>query len=68
MRAGRGVGVFVGPSFFFFNKFLKDYLFLAELGLCYCMDFLSSCGERGLLFAEVHGLLLVASPVAEHRL
>ena len=28
-----------------------------------------SCGERGLLFVAVHGLLIaVASPVAEHGL
>ena len=67
MRSGRGVGVFVGLSFFF-DKFLKDYLFLAELGLHCCMDFFSSCDERGLLFVVVHGLILVASPVAEHGL
>ena len=47
---------------FFFN------LFLAALGLCYCMQAFSSCRERGLLFIAVHGLLTaVASLVAEHR-
>ena len=54
------------------KTFLKIYLFilfLAALGLgCYARAF-SSCGERGLLFLAVHGLLIaVASPVAEHRL
>ena len=33
------------------------------------VGFLSSCGEQGLLFLAVHGLLIaVASVVAEHRL
>ena len=42
-------------------------LFLAALGLR-CWAF-SSCGERGLLFIGVHGLLIaVASLVAEHGL
>ena len=50
-------------SFFFFN------LFLAVLGLrCHVWAF-SSCGERGLLFVVVCGLLIaVASLVAEHGL
>ena len=45
------------------------YLFLAVLGLhCYAWSF-SSCGERGLLFVAVHGLLIaVASLVVEHGL
>ena len=53
--------------FFFFNLFI--YLFLAALGLrCYVRAF-SSCGERGVLFIVVHGLLIaVASLVAEHGL
>ena len=33
------------------------YLFLAVLGLCCCVRAFSSCGERGLLFVEVCGLL-----------
>ena len=50
----------------FFNLI---YLFLAALGLCYCARAFSSCGERGLLFVAVCGLLIaVASFVAEHRL
>ena len=44
-------------------------LFLAALGLRCCVRFSSSCGERGLLFVAVHGLLIaVASLVAEHGL
>ena len=34
-------------------------LFLAVLGLCCCVWAFSSCGERGLLFVAVHGLLIV---------
>ena len=45
------------------NKFI--YLFLAALGLCCCAQAFSSCGERGLLFVVVHGLIAVASLVAE---
>ena len=53
--------------FFFFNK--CTYLFLAALGLLCCMQAFSSCGERGLLFVVVRGLLIVvASLVAEPRL
>ena len=49
--------------FFFFN------LFLAVLGLHFCVRAFSSCGERGPLFIAVRGPLTVAaSPVAEHRL
>ena len=46
------------------------YLFLAVLGLrCCAQAFLSSCGERGLLFVVVCRLLIaVASLVAEHGL
>ena len=45
------------------------YLFLAVLGVRCWAWALSSCGERGLVSATVHGLLtVVASPVAEHRL
>ena len=55
--------------FFFFlrNGNLFIYLFfLAALGLCCCLWAFSSCGEQGLLFIMVHGLLIaVASLVAE---
>ena len=56
------------PFFFFLNKFiLFIYLFLAALGLYCCARGFSSCGEQGLLFIAVRGLLIaVASLVAEH--
>ena len=60
--------------FSFLNmSFLKNefiyYLFLATLGLCCCVWAFSSCGEQGLLFVAVHGLLIsVASLAAEHGL
>ena len=45
------------------------YLSLAVLGLHCCTWAFSSCGEWGLLFVVVHGLLIaVASLVAEHGL
>ena len=45
------------------------YLFFAALGLCCYARAFSSCGERGLLFVAVRGLLIVvASLVAEHGL
>ena len=58
-------------SFFFFFNFiyLFIYLFLVALGLRCCARAFSSCGEWGLLFVAVHGLLIaVASLVAEHGL
>ena len=55
-------------SFFFFFFFFV-YLFLAALGLRFCVRAFSSCGKRGPLFIAVHGpLTIVASLVAEHRL
>ena len=48
---------------------LSFFIFLAVLGLCCCTRAFSSCGERGLLFVAVRGLLIVAaSLVAEHVL
>ena len=45
------------------------YLFLAAFSLHCCEWAFSSCGEPGLLFIAVRGLLIeVASPVAEHGL
>ena len=44
------------------------FFFLAALGLRCCVQAFSSCGKRGLLFAEVRGLLItVASLVAGAR-
>ena len=57
--------------FFFLTNFhlYFIYLFLAALGLCCCAQAFSSCGERGLLFVAVRGLLIeVASLVAEDGL
>ena len=52
---------------FFKKKYLFIYLILAALGLRCCTQAFSSCGERGLLFLAVHGLLIaVASLVVEH--
>ena len=57
----------LGARSLLINLFI--YLFLAMLGLRCCMQASSSCGERGLLFVAVHGLLIVvASLVAEHGL
>ena len=55
---------------FIFYKFIYFiYLVLAALGLRCCARAFSSCGEQGLLFVAVRGLLTaVASLVAEHRL
>ena len=58
--------VFWGFFLFFKNLFI---LFLAALDLRCCARAFSSCGERGLLFVVVRGLLIaVASLVAEHGL
>ena len=54
-----------------FQFFLIDLfiLFLAALGLRCCTWAFSSCGEQGLLFIVVCGLLIaVASLAVEHRL
>ena len=54
------------------SLFKINYLLLfilAVLGLCCCAWAFSSCGEWGLLFVAVRGLLIVmASLVAEHGL
>ena len=51
---------------------LINYLFIyfwLHLGLCCCAQAFFSCGERGLLFVAVRGLLIaVASLTAEHGL
>ena len=48
--------------FCFFNKFIYFiYLFLAVLGLCCCVRAFSSCGEQGLLFVAVRGLLIAVA-------
>ena len=55
----------------FFKKFiyLFIYLFLAVLGLRFCVRAFSSCGERGPLFIAVRRpLTIAASLVTQHRL
>ena len=57
------------PIDFFVKINLFIYLFLAALGLRCCTQAFSSCGERGLLFVVVCGLLIaVASLIVEHGL
>ena len=72
MQAARGGRLGVSHSLFFIlNLFILSYLFLAALGLRCCAQafFFSNCGERGLLFVAVRGLLIaVASLVVEHGL
>ena len=54
---------------FYLFIYLFIYLFLAALDLRCCAWAFSSCGELGLLFIAVCGLLIaVASLVAEHGL
>ena len=49
-------------SIFFFNFInLLTYLILAALGLRCCMQAFSGCGERGLLFVAVRGLLITVA-------
>ena len=64
------IGLFIFPllscknSLFFFK-----ITFLVVLDLPRCVQAFSRCGEQGLVFIAVHGLLVaVASLVAEHRL
>ena len=55
--------------FIYLNLFILFILFLAALGLRCCSWAFSSCSEWGLLFIEVHRLLIaVASLVVEHGL
>ena len=55
------------PASFFFKLF--TYLFMAVLGLRFCVRAFSSCGKWGPLFIAVRGpLTIAASLVVEHRL
>ena len=61
------LGYFIVCLFVLINLF--TYLFLAALGLHCRAQAFCSCGEQGLLFVVVRGLLIaVASLVAEHGL
>ena len=54
---------------FFFNINLFIYLLLAALGLHCCAWAFSSCGEQGILFVVMCGILTaMSSLVAEHGL
>ena len=54
---------------FFFFSICFIYLFMAVLGLRFCVRAFSSCGKQGPLFIAVRGpLTIAASLVAEHRL
>ena len=56
------------PLFIFFNKLIYFiYLFLAALGLRCCTRAFSSCGEQGLLFVVVRGLLMAVASLAEEH-
>ena len=58
-----------GAKSVFFNIIKLINLFMAALGLHCCVWAFCSCGEQGLLFIAVCGLLIVvASLVAEHGL
>ena len=55
--------------FFFYFLFLFLNLFMAVLGLRFCVRAFSSCGKLGPLFITMRGpLIIAASLVAEHRL
>ena len=55
--------------YYYYYYYYFIYLFLAVLGLHFCVRAFSSCGKQGPLFIAVHGPLTVAaSLVAEHRL
>ena len=54
-----------GGKSVFFLKLI--YLFLAVLGLRCCPPAFSSCGERGLLFAVVHGLLTAVASLVQSK-
>ena len=56
------------PVFFFFKFIYFIYLFLAVLGLRYCARAFSSCGEQGLLFVAVRGLLIAVPSLVEQGL
>ena len=57
------------PFSFLFFFYINLFIFLATLGLRCCAWAFSSCGEQGLLFVAVLGLLIaVVSLVVKHGL
>ena len=68
-RRGQYSVIYVGVIFFFLFMYGWMDGWLAALGLHCCVRAFSSCGEPGLLFVAVRGLLTaVTSLVTEHRL
>lgn len=71
-----GIQVFISLLFQLFHVFENVHnflercihLFLSVPGLHFCMWAFPSCGYGGLLFVAAHGLIVVASVLAEHRL
>ena len=60
---------FYNSPVYFYLVIYFIYLFLAVLGFYCCTRAFPSCGQRGLLFVVVRGLLIVvASLAAEHGL
>ena len=49
------------------GTFYFIYLYLAALGLRCCARAFSSCGERGLLFVAVCGLLIAVASLVEEQ-
>ena len=53
----------------YFSFFINLFIYFGCVGSSLLLTAFSSCGEQGLLFAVVHGLLIaVASLVAGHGL
>ena len=51
------------------SRFFSFFFFLINLFIYFgCVGSLSSCGEWGLLFVGVHGLLIAVASLVEHRL
>ena len=69
-KGGNWLPLWGVEDYFLIYKFIYFiYLPLAALGLRCCVQAFSSCGEPGLLFVVVRGLLIaVASLAVEHGL
>ena len=59
---------FMSSMYCFLFKIKKTYLCLATLGSHCCVQAFSSCGQPGLLFVAVLGLLIAVPSVEKHRL
>ena len=66
---GRGRALRAHPSIWKGLAFIYLFIFGCIGSLLLCTRAFSSCGERGVLFVVVHGLLIaVASLITEHGL